>query len=318
MTAHPLLAVVASLALIATACAGGGTVETAAGAADDEVHVVVTTTIMDDLVRQVAGDDARVDVLMASGQDPHGYAPSAQQAAMLRDADLVVANGLGLEEGLLDALEAAEADGATVLRIAEEVAPIQADEDAPAEDADGHQHSEGDPHVWFDPLRMAAGARLVADALATVDADTDWEARAADAAAALEDLDEELAETLSTIPERCRRLVTTHESFGYLAERYDLEVIATVVPGTSTEVGPSAQAFAALIDLVRESGVPAIFAENTQSSRLADALATEVGRDVAVVPLYTGTLGEPGSAADTYAGMMRTDAERIAVALEDC
>lgn len=283
--------------------------------------VVVTTTILGDVVDQVVGDGGRVEVLMAPGQDPHGFAPSAKQAERLREADLVVANGLGLEEGARDMIEAAAADGVPVLRVAEELDPAGdpgADHDAGQDDTHGdHDHDAGDPHIWFDPLRMAEAAREVGHALADI-TPGDWGTRAEATAASMEALHEDVAELLAPIPERCRRLVTNHDNLGHLAARYDLEVVGTVLPGTSTAVDPSARDFAALAELVRATQAPAIFVETTQGARLAQALATEVGREIAVVELYTDALGEPGSGAETYRGLMTTDARRIADALADC
>lgn len=310
----------------ATVPAGGA--DTAATAGGDAPLVMATTTILGDLVARVVGDQARVEVLMGPGEDPHTFSPSAQQARQLREADLVVANGLGLEASVGDVIEAAEQDGTTVLHVAEQLDPLapgesgeeheaHADEDGHEDDGHGHDHEDGDPHVWFDPVRMADAVGLVADALDEV-AEGDWQSRADAVAAELRELDEQVAATLSTVPEACRRLVTNHDNLGYLAARYDLEVVTTVLPGTSTGVEPSAQDFAAAVEVVRDTGVPAIFVETTSARRLADALAAEVGRDVAVVELYTDALGEPGSGADTYAGLLTTDAQRIAEALRTC
>ncbi len=127
-------------------------------------------------------------------------------------------------------------------------------------------------------------------------------------------LDAELQAVFDELPGDRRKLVTDHDSLGYLAARYDLQVVATVVPGTTTAVDVSAAAFTELIEVLEETGVRAIFAETSSSDRLVQALAAEVG-EVAVVELYTGALGEPGSGADTVEGMLRTDARRIVDAL---
>lgn len=348
-----LVSAVLTALLLTTACAtadGGTSTAEPEGTADVGPRVVVTTTILGDVVSQVLDGAGQVDVLMAPGQDPHGFSPSAQQAGLLRGADLVVANGLQLEESLLDVLEDAEADGVEVLRVAEHVDPLafgethaeheehadegdhdadgetHADEDegADAEDhagEDGHDHGPEDPHIWFDPIRMADGARVIAAAVAEVDDSQDddfWIDRGGDVAATIEAMHEEVAGILDAVPSECRRLVTNHDALGYFAARYDFEVVATVLPGTSTEVDPSAREFAELADLLRETEVPAIFAENTTSTRLADALVAEVGRDIQVVSLFTDALAEPGSDADSYVGLLTTDAQLVADALADC
>lgn len=314
-----LLRILLGATLLTSACAAGPEDATAEAGEDQAgLQVVATTTILGDLAARVVGEHGQVSVLMAPGQDPHGFSPSAQQAQQVREADLVLANGLQLEEGLLDLVGAAEQDGVHVLRLAEHLDPLAVGETA-AEHEDGHDHGTEDPHVWFDPVRMADGARVLADHVAEVAGDdVDWATRGEQVAGELEALDAEVREVLSAIPEPCRRLVTNHDNLRYLASRYDLEVVGTVVPGSTTGVEPSARDFAQLAATVREEGVPAIFAETIQSTELADSLAAEVGRDVAVVELYTDSLGAPGSGAETYPGMMRTVAQRVADALSSC
>jgi zinc/manganese transport system substrate-binding protein len=296
---------------------------------------VVTTTVLGDIVGRIVGDAGTVEVLMQPGQDPHGFAVSARQAQALRRADLVVANGLQLEESLLDVIEAAEGDGVAVLRVAEQLDPIafgdgdgdeaaegeHPDDDQAGEDVGDHDHEGGDPHVWYDPVRMAEGAALIADRLAAVDdtlGDEDWAVRGAMVADAILAAHEQVVAILDAVADPCRILVTSHDSFGYFAARYDFEVIATVIPGTSSQAEPSAQGYAELIRTIESSQVPAIFAETIRSTRLAETLAAEIGRHVEVVTLFTDSLGEPGSGADSYTGMLTTNAQRIADALAPC
>jgi zinc/manganese transport system substrate-binding protein len=173
-----------------------------------------------------------------------------------------------------------------------------------------------DPHVWLDPVRAAGIAEEIAAGYAAVDPTAAEAARAGadEYAQRMVELDEELDAMLAPLPDERRRLVTNHDALGYLAARYDLEVVATVLPGTSADVDVTAEAFTGLVELLRETGIPAVFAETTSTDRLARALAEEVA-GVEVVELYTGSLGAPGSGADTLAGMLRTDVERIVAAL---
>jgi zinc/manganese transport system substrate-binding protein len=140
------------------------------------------------------------------------------------------------------------------------------------------------------------------------------EERVVDYLAELESLHLEVEGLLAGIPAEDRVLVTNHEVFGYFADRYDFDVLGVIIPGGSTLAEPSAEDLADLAREIDERGVPAIFAETSSPTRLADALAAE-GTDVEVVELYSESLGEPGSPGDTYTGMVRTNAERIAAAL---
>lgn len=280
--------------------------------------VIATTTILGDITGRVVGNLADVEVIMSAGTDPHDFEPSAQQAAALRDADVLIANGLGLEEGLDATLEQAEADGLPVFAVAPEVAPIPwrgGDHDDDRDD--GHDHGELDPHVWMDPDRMATAAGLIADEIALhteLDA-SELDNRAAAYGEELHQLDEALAATFEQIPPEDRTLVTNHGAFGYLADRYGFEVIGTVIPTGTTLAEPSAAALAELAELIENEGVPAIFAETMSSTDLAETLSAETGSDVAIVELYSDSLGERGSPGATYVAMMETNAERIVDAL---
>ena len=307
----------AALAL-AVALAACGDDEPAAST--DRPTVVVTTNILGDVVTHLVGDLATVEVVMPPNADPHDFAPSARQAEAMRTADLLVVNGGGFEAGLADTIDAAEADGATVIRATDAVELRPFGDHAAAEDPDEHageEDGEGDPHVFTSPAAMVDIASAVADRLVE-------EVPALDTAAfrtqvdgylaELEALDAEVEALLADIPTERRLLVTNHDVFGYFADRYDFEVLGAVVPGGSTLAEPSSRELSDLATLIDEAGVPAIFADTSSPSRLADALAGE-GTDVEVVELFSESLGEPGSGGDTYVDMVRTNAERIAAAL---
>lgn len=275
------------------------------------IEIVVTTSILGDLVSNVAGADATVEVLMPLGADPHSFSPSSQQVAAMDDADLVVMNGLGLEEGFAAVLEGVAADGGRVLELGPMLDPIPFGLDEGEEDDD---HSI-DPHVWLDPLRMADAAVIIAAELNEIESGTGWTERGAAYAAELQELHAGIEEELSVIDPARRLLVTNHDALGYFADRYDFEVVGTVVPGGSTVGDPSSEALASLVGTMRELGVSVIFAETTQPAALADAVASELGGEVQVVELFTGSMGEPGSGAETLIDMLRTNADRIAQAL---
>lgn len=331
---------VALLGAALAACGGGraGADEDDAAAADG-VRVVATTSVLGDVVADVVGDAGTVSVLMDGGQDPHTFQLSARQAAELGEVDLVVANGLGLEAGIAEALDQAAADGVTVLEVGPALDPIPAGPDGAADHAeedadhddhdeadhaeveqhtadDGHDHGALDPHVWLDVDRMSRVPALVAGALDDV-ADGPWDERAARVGASLSDLDREVADRLATVPSSCRRLASNHDSLHYLADRYNLDVAVTLVPGTSTEVEPSARDLARAVDVVTDLDVRVLVAEDTANTRVADVLARDVGGDLEVVVLPLSTIGGPSGVTD-YDEMMRRVADGLATALPNC
>lgn len=305
------LAVLVSLTLGAMV-AGAASPDSEPGA--DRASIVATTEVLGALVRDLVGDGAEVHTLMGGGSDPHTWQPSARDSELVFDADLVVANGLGLEEGLIGVLEQAEADGVAVFHAADHVAlrpPGDGHEDDGEHGADqghdDHEHAEGDPHIWLDPLAM----RDVVLALGPVllDAGVDVGDRADSAAADLVSLDAELAGILAVVPDEQRRLVTGHQALGYFADRYGFEVIGTVIPGLSTADEPSARELATLVEAIRSTGVPAIFTDVGTPPAVAAVVAQETG--ARIVELHVEQLPESGS----YADLMREIASAVADAL---
>ncbi len=302
------------------------TVTTVAGG--EPLLVVATTSVLGDVVRNIVGDAATVEVIMGIGADPHDFEASAQQVAAIQGADLVISNGLGLEEGLIDIIETVEAEGKPVLELADMLDPIpfadpHGDDEGHSDEEEGHSdeeeghsdHGDEDPHFWQDPARMAVAVELIADQLTELDGSIDWHAGADAYAAELAALDTEIEGMLAGVPEDQRKIVTNHEAFGYFADRYGFEVIGTVIPGGSTLAEPSAADLSDLVAEIQEEGVTAIFAENTNPSALAEAVAGELGTEIEVYALYSDSLGEPGTPAETYIGMIRANAETVATAL---
>jgi zinc/manganese transport system substrate-binding protein len=314
MTGTRLLAPLLALTMLMAACGAGG------GAAGDRLLVVATTSIWGDVVSQLVGDAADVEVLIPRGADSHDYEPTSREVALLQEADLVVANGLGLEEGLMDVLESAAADGANILEMAPLVNPIpfavddHEDEDHDRED-EAHEHGDLDPHVWFDLARVEIAVGHIAEQLGDVDGSVDWAARAEEYSAELREADEEAMTILDVVSDESRRMVTNHEALGYFADRFDFEVVGVVIPGGSSLADPSSAELAALVEEMQHEGVTTIFAETTSPTRLAEAVAAEVGEDVVVVELYTESLGDPGSEAETLIDLVVSNARLVADAL---
>ncbi|MFE3459235.1 zinc ABC transporter substrate-binding protein AztC [Nocardiopsis aegyptia] len=307
-TPAPLRLCAATLALAATAL---GTAACSSG--DDQGGgVVVTTNILGDITRAIVGEEAEVTVLMKPNADPHSFGISAQEAAAVEDANLVVYNGLGLEEGVLRNVTAAEESGVTALEVGAGVDPLPY--------ASDEHEGEPDPHFWTDPQRVVRAVDLITENVVERVEGVDADAVRANAEAytgELEELDAWMAEEFSAIPEQDRKLVTNHHVFGYLADRYGFEVIGAVIPSGTTLASPSTADLKDLSDTVREAGVGAVFADSSQPDRLATVMAEEAGVDIEVVPLFSESLSEEGQGAATYLEMTRSNTEAIVTGLGD-
>lgn len=287
-----------TLAATATGCASG----------DDRPRVVVTTNILGDITRAIVGDEADVSVLMKPNADPHSFGLSAVQAAELENADLVVYNGLGLEENVLRHVEAARDSGVATFAAGEAADPLTfhtGDEGGPAEEG-----GEPDPHFWTDPDRVRKAAALIADQVVE-HVDGVQEKAVRDNAerydGRLADLTTWMEKSFAAIPGDRRALVTNHHVFGYLADRFGFRVIGAVIPSGTTLASPSSSDLRSLTQAMREAGVRTVFADSSQPTRLAEVLRQEMGGDVDVVPLYSESLTEKGKGAGTYLEMMRAN-----------
>ena len=328
-------------ALVLSGCVGlGGETDLAAPPAESPspaLSIVVSTTVLGGVVSDIArcaeGDDQAVTVVMPAGVDPHDFQPSSAHVASMVAADLVIVNGLGLEEGLLPALDSIGSDGARVLEMGALIDPLpfgaeaeehsedehhddHADEDHSESGAeeDDHAHGAYDPHFWMDMDRMAAAARLIGEEVETFGAEG-YSACGEEVAASIEAAEQELLDTLAGVPDARRILVTDHDALSYFAESYGFRVIGVVSPGGSTLGEPNSQELAALVSVIQDQDVPAIFGDATLSNEILEILAAEAGRDVQVVSLFIGSLGGPDSGATSYEEMMMTNADRIAQAL---
>ena len=293
------------MALALVACAEGAEPD------EEGPLVVVTTSILGDLASSVVADEAQIEVLIPRGIDPHEFSPSAQQASLVAAADLVVANGLQLEAGLVDVLAAASGDGVRVVELAPLIDPLP----FAYPGLDGADEDELDPHFWMDPARVGDAALALGDELAGSHPGGAWEDRAEGYAAEMDATDGEIRKILSAIPETRRKMITNHAAFGYFAARYEFELLGVVIPGGSTLAEPSSARLAELVEIMDREGARVIFAETTQPTTLAEALTDELGAEVEVVTLFTGSLGDPGSGAESLAEMLITNAGLIAEAL---
>jgi zinc/manganese transport system substrate-binding protein len=278
----------------------------------DRPVVITTTSIWADITDEIdCADRFDLATLISIGGDAHSYEPSMRDREAMANADLVVANGGGLEEELDDTLHVVADEGTPLLEVFDHVSTTPLDDH---DDEGDHEHPGNDPHIWFDPTLVMEAATVIGDSL--VDAGADG-AEIADCVAAYTEtlvaLDREVADILSVVPSAQRLLVTNHDSLGYFARHFDFEILGSVLPGSSTLSEASPAELADLSDEIEEAGVPAIFAEELESADEATALADRLGVDV--VTLYTDSLGEQGTGAETYVDLMRYDATAIADAL---
>jgi zinc/manganese transport system substrate-binding protein len=276
-------ALLATLALLLAACGGGD------GDAGGRPQVVVTTTILGSVVRDLVGDAADVHVLMPNGADPHEFQPSAKDAERLANADLVVENGLKLEEGLQDALGQARDDGTRVFTATDHVKLRAFGADQAGEIA---EHGPNDPHIWTDPLAMGDVVRALVPELRSA-LGIDVAARGRKLESRLEALNAGIASEVATLPTDRRKLVTGHESLGYFAHRYGFRLVGAVLPSLSSQAQVSSGQLATLKDQVRAEGVPVIFNEIGTPPDVAQAVADETG--ARVVDLATHNLPDDGS-----------------------
>lgn len=315
------LAVVAGFALALAAC-GSDEPASSSGSSRpaidaDAAVVVATTSIWADITSNVACNGlADVRMIIPPGGDPHSFEPSLRDRETMDTAELIVANGLVLEESLEDTIDAVESGGVPVLRVGDGLDPIPTAAASHDDDHEGDDdHGDADPHVWWDPTRIAAAVPLIADAL--VEAGLDRERVDVCADQYVDDLarlDDEMATIVATLPVDQRILVTNHDSLGYFADRYDFQVLGSVIPSSSSLAATSPAALDALAADIEATGVPAIFADTQNSSDDADALANRIG-DVAVVSMLTDTLDEPGTDQGTYVGWLRENVQIIVDAL---
>jgi ABC-type Zn uptake system ZnuABC Zn-binding protein ZnuA len=318
------LAPAAALVFTMAACGTEG------APSDSERPVVVaTTTQVGSIAEELGGEAIDLTVLLSPGVEAHDFALTPAQAAALEQADLILISGADLETWLDDTIEAAGvedrvrdlSEGVT-LRTPGEGEPVHGhdddehghededglhdDDDDEHGDDDGHGHGETDPHYWMtasNAIVMVQNARTALLEVAPEDADG-IEERAAALIARLEAADDEVRSLIGEIPPDQRKLVTDHDAIGYFVDEYGLTFVGSIFPSLDVSSEPSARDVELLVQEIREAGVTAIFTESSVNPRLARAIADEAGARLVTEPIYTDSLGEEGSGAETIDGML--------------
>jgi zinc/manganese transport system substrate-binding protein len=255
--------------------------------------IVVTYSILGSVVKELAGNVANVVVLMPNGADPHEWEPSARDIETLNRADLIVQNGLELENGLLKSLREANLKGVKTFTATDHITirKVGEGEGLPNGDPDQAAGAE-DPHFWTDPVAMKSVVAALADQIKSglgIDVDT----RSGDLQTRLVSLDQEISAIVATLPPVDRKLVTGHESMGYFAQRYGFKLIGAVIPSITSQAEVSASGLAELKKLIEDNKVKAIFTEVGTSPAVVNELGKETG--IKVIQLTAHSLPEDGS-----------------------
>ena len=315
-------AALASLVLVAgcNGSAASPSPSESTGAAADYT-VIATTSVFADLAQLALGDNVTIETIIPAGVDVHTFEPSPADAQKLAGADLIVMNGLGLDEWALSLLEAAGKSEEDVLELAEGIDESNAwvyleGEEHDEEEGEEHSEEEGaehghggtDPHIWLDPKGAAIYVNRIA---ARVAAELPERAAAIESArdaglAEIAALDEELRVGFTAVEASARKIVTFHDAFGYFARAYEIEIVGVAVEAPGQE--PSAKEIAALIDAIKAAGVTSVFSEAQFPSKVLDQVAAETGATV-LGNLYSDALGD--APANSYLGAMRANASAI-------
>ena len=283
----------------------------ASAAAEEPVggrmKVVASFSILGDFVRDVGGERVEVATLVGPNGNAHVYAPSPADGKKVAEARLVVVNGLGFE-GWLDRLLKASGTTAPIIVASKGIAPLE------RAGADDHDHGRADPHAWQSIANAKIYVGNIRDALIAIDpaGRARYEASAADYLARLDALDREVRDTIATIPAERRRVVSSHNAFGYFGHAYGIDFSAP--QGVSTESEASAKDVAAIISAIRKQKASAVFLENVTDPRLVQQIANETGVKVGGV-LYSDALTDASSDAPTYIELIRHNLRQLASAL---
>lgn len=271
-----------------------------AARAQDRVNVVTSFSILGDFVKNIGGERVSVTTLVGPDGDVHVYTPAPADAKKIADAKLLVVNGLGLE-GWLPRLLQASGSKAPIIIATKNIAPLKLGSDA-------------DPHAWQSVANAKIYVTNIRDALGAADpADAEtFRANAQAYLAALDALDREVGEAIGRIPPARRKVISTHDAFGYFASAYGIEFVAPL--GVSTKSEASARDIAGIITQIKTAKIPAVFLENISDPRLIRQIAAETGARVGGT-LYSDSLtGEKGD-APTYIDMVRHNIRALTSAL---
>ena len=267
--------------------------------------IITTFSVLADMTQQIAGDTATVTSLVPVNGDAHVFEPTPANGVALVNATVVIELGVGFEPWFAD-LYAASGSKATQITASTGVTPLMAGD-------------ETDPHIWHDVANAIIMAQNIRDGLITAmpNKKETLTANAAAYIAQLEALDNEIQAQIATLPAAQRKLVTSHDTFGYFAARYGFEIVGTGLGSVTTESSDlDAASIVALVNDIKASGVQAIFVENMSNTKVMEQIAQEAGVTIAPA-LYTDALGEANSSGATYIEMIRYNVRTMVTALTE-
>lgn len=289
-----------------------------------KLNVIATTSIVADVVHNVGGQAISLSTLLPLGVDPHSFEPAPADLAKVSGAQVIFANGMGLEEFLAEMIENSGgkapvvevSNGITARQLGESEEHEEEHEGEGETEEAEHHHEGADPHTWTSPANVKVFVYNIQQALSALDPANAaiYQANAQVYTAQLDELDGWVKTQIETIPAENRKLVTDHAAFGYYADHYGLAQVGAVIPSFTTVAEPSAQELAQLQDAIGQYKIKAIFVGATVNPELSDRVARDTG--VALVSLYGGSLGQPGSGAETYLDYIRYNTQAIVGALK--
>jgi zinc/manganese transport system substrate-binding protein len=275
--------------------------------AQEKIKVVATFSILGDMVGQVGGDRIEVITLVGPDGDAHVYSPTPTDARKVADAKVMVTNGLKFD-GWINRLVKSSGTKATVIEAA---AGVSTKSERPER---GHTHGGIDPHAWQSVSNAKLYVATIRDALVAADPSgrSAYEANASAYLLRLDELEADVKAAIARIPADRRKIITSHDAFGYFEHAYGLDFIAP--QGVSTEAEASAKDVARIIQQIKKERITAVFFENISDSRLIERIAKETGAKVGE-RLYSDALSPPGGPAATYIEMMRHNIRAFSAAL---
>ena len=303
------------LSIILIACGSGSTTEesgsTTEDPSSDKINVLATTPMLGDFVNEIGGDNINLTILMPPEADPHTYDPSPQDASKIADADIVFYVGLKYEPAaLVKLLENTLDNEAVLVEVGESINPIEFseeghddhddeeghddhDDEEGHDDHKGHDHGAEDPHFWFDPLRVVMAVELMMNQLIELDPSNSEAYKTAGDTyiSELNELDSTVSALIETVPSKNRKLITTHESLGYLEARYGVEVLTTIIPSLNSADEISPAELVDVLDVIEDNNIKVIFVESEAPSVYADTIAAEANIKT-VTGLWVETLRE--------------------------